>query len=86
MVMRLLTYIANHERGTVVLLKPRKIKRILKMDLPSRLLSRLYRVLEEEYGFRVVPIRGGRRRPLYAVVIDMNNPVIRRLRSGQGPR
>lgn len=82
MAKRLLTYIANHERGTMVLLKPRKIKRILGMDVPPRLLSRVYRVLEG-YGFRVVPTRGGRRRPLYAVVIDMRSPVIQGLRNGR---
>jgi len=83
LVTRLLKYIAEHERGTMVFLKPRKIKRILRMDVPPRLLSRMYRILEG-YGFRVVPMRGGGgRRPLYAVVIDTSNPVIRDLRAGR---
>jgi hypothetical protein len=81
---RLLTYIANHERGTMVLLKPRKIKRILKMNVPPKVLSRVYRILEG-YGFRVVPMRRSGRRPLYAVVIDMSNPVIRELRASPSP-
>jgi hypothetical protein len=82
---RLLDYIANHERGTMVLLKPRKIKRILKMDISPRLLSRVYRILEEGYGFKVVPMRRAGRRPLYAVVIDTRSPVIRELRASPSP-
>jgi len=82
---RLLDYIANHERGTMVLLKPRKIKRILKMNVPPKVLSRVYRILEG-YGFRVVPMRRSGRRPLYAVVIDMSNPVIRELRASPSPQ
>jgi hypothetical protein len=81
---RLLDYIAKHERGTMVLLKPRKIKRILRTDVPPRLLSRVYRILEG-YGFRVVPMRRSGRRPLYAVVIDMRSPVIRELRASPSP-
>jgi hypothetical protein len=81
--LRLLTYIADHHRGTVAVLKPKKIRRILGVDLPVKYLFRLYRVLEG-YGFRVVPMRGGGgRRPLYAVIIDMSNPVIRDLRAGR---
>jgi hypothetical protein len=83
---RLLAYIAEHERGTMVFLKPRKIKRILGVDVPPRLLARLYRVLEGRYGFRVVPMRGGGRRPLYAVVIDMRSPVIRGLKASPSPQ
>jgi hypothetical protein len=86
LVRRLLDYIANHERGTMVLLKPRKIKRILKMDVSPRLLSRVYRILEAGYGFRVVPMRRSGRRPLYAVVIDTRSPVIRELRASPSPQ
>jgi hypothetical protein len=84
LVKRLLDYIANHERGTMVLLKPRKIKRILKMNVPPKVLSRVYRILEEGYGFKVVPMRGGGgRRPLYAVIIETRSPVIQGLRNGR---
>jgi hypothetical protein len=79
----LLTYIAEHERGTMVFLKPKKIKRILKTDVSPRLLARMYRILEG-YGFRVVPMRRVGRRPLYAVIINMNNPVIRDLAHHRG--
>jgi len=83
LVTRLLRYIAEHERGTMVFLKPKKIKRILRMDVSPRVLARMYRILEG-YGFRVVPMRGnGGRRPLYAVIIDTRNPVIRDLRAGR---
>jgi len=79
---KLLTYIAKHERGTMVLLKPKKIKRFLRMDVSPRVLARMYRILEVRYGFRVVPMRRVGRRPLYAVIIDTRSPVIQGLRNG----
>jgi hypothetical protein len=85
LVKRLLIYIATHHRGNTAVLKSRKIKRILGMEVPSKVLFKMYRVLEG-YGFRVVPMRRSGRRPLYAVVIDMNNPVIRELRASPSPQ
>jgi hypothetical protein len=86
LVKRLLIYIATHHRGNTAVLKSRRIKRILEMNVSSKVLSRMYRILETGYGFKVVSMRRSGRRPLYAVVIDMNNPVIRELRATPSPQ